>query len=267
MQAASVEETMASVTQMIAQLKNVATVVDGKKKAAEALAVTIEKSGGAISNATKASREISALAQGIVEMSSVINSISSRTNLLSMNAAIEAAHAGDAGRGFAVVADEIRKLAETARGSSVEITKLVNDIFNKVEIAAAASIESETLFGALRAETASTIQALEEINASTQELSLGGEQIIQATTELNDVTATVKNAAVEMRGTIGAVTRSARQVADLTAEVSLGMGEIATGVSEIATATNYLQDLSQKVATETESLKTETGKFITERNG
>ena len=75
-----------------------------------------------------------------------------------------------------MVADEIRKLAETASGSSTEITKLVNDIFRKVEVAATASIESEKTFGVLRAETASTIKALGEINSSTQELSQGGER-------------------------------------------------------------------------------------------
>jgi methyl-accepting chemotaxis protein len=262
-QASAVEETMASVTQMIAQLKNVAMVVGGKKQAAEALAGTIELSGQAIANATQASKEIATLAEGIVEMSSVINNISSQTNLLSMNAAIEAAHAGDSGKGFAVVADEIRKLAETSSDSSKQIAKLVKDIFGKVEIAAKASIESEKTFDTLRTETASTIKALEEINSSTQELSLGGEQIIQATTELNEVTMTVKMATVEMRGTVRQVTDSALQVAGLSTQVAKGMTEIATGVSEIASATNYLQSVSQKVAAETDSLKAETGKFKT----
>lgn len=262
-QAAAVEETMASVTQMIAQLRNVATVVGGKKQAAEALAGTIEKSGQAIAGATQASKEIASLAERIVEMSDVINSISSQTNLLSMNAAIEAAHAGDSGRGFAVVADEIRKLAETSSESSQQISKLVKDIFAKVEIAARASVESEQTFNVLRAETASTIEALEEINSNTQELSQGGEQIIDATTELNNVTAVVKTATVEMRETVRKVTDSARHVANLSAEVANGMSEIAVGVNEIATATNYVQNISQGIATQTNSLKTQTGKFST----
>jgi methyl-accepting chemotaxis protein len=262
-QAAAVEQTMASVTQMIAQLKNVASVVDGKKRAAEALAGTIEKSGQAIATSNQASQEIAALAQGIVEMSSAIDSISSQTNLLSMNAAIEAAHAGDSGRGFAVVADEIRKLAETSSGSSQQISKLVKDIFAKVEIAARASLDSEQTFEVLRTETASTIQALEEINSSTQELSQGGEQIIEATTELNNVTATVKTATVEMRETVRKVRDSARHVAGLSTEVAKGMSEIAIGVNEIATAANYVQDVSQGIATQTDSLKAQTGKFST----
>jgi len=210
-----------------------------------------------------ASKEIAALAERIVEMSSVINNISSQTNLLAMNAAIEAAHAGDSGRGFAVVAVEIRKLAETSSKSSQQISNLVKDIFVKVEIAARASVVSEQMFNELRSETASTIRALEEINANTQELSQGGEQIIVATTELNNVTAIVKTSAIDMRETVRQVSASARHVAKLSTEVANGMSEIATGVKDIATATNYVQNISQGIATQTDSLKTQTGKFST----
>lgn len=262
-QATAVEQTMASVTEMIAQLKNVAAVVEKKKEAAESLSAVIDTSGRAIESATQASREIADLAHGIVEMSDVINNISSQTNVLSMNAAIEAAHAGDSGKGFAVVADEIRKLAESSSESSRQIANLVKDIFGKVEIAVKASAESEQSFAVLRTETASTIQALEEINQNTQELSQGGEQILDATTELNTVTAVVKTSTVEMRETVRDVNSSARNVASLSSEVAHGMAEIATGVNEIASATNYLQSVSQKIALGTDSLRAETGKFST----
>ncbi len=262
-QAAAVEQTSASVAQMIAQLKNVALVVNAKKNAAEALTETIERSGAAILNATQASKEIQSLAEGIVEASATINMIASQTNLLSMNAAIEAAHAGEFGKGFAVVADEIRKLAATSSNSAKQIGKVIKDIMKKVEVAASASSESERTFSLLRSEIRSTIEALEEINNNTQELALGGEQIIDATTDLNNVTSTVKNATVEMAATVELVTRSARQVSDISAEVNRGMAEIGVGVQEIATATNYLHQVSQALGTTADDLKDETSNFRT----
>jgi methyl-accepting chemotaxis protein len=263
-QAAAVEQTSASVVEMIARLRNVAAVINSKKEAAKALTETIDRSGEAIGKATQASKGIQSLAEGIVAASATINRIAAQTNLLAMNAAIEAAHAGDFGRGFAVVADEIRKLAETSSRSAKDIDTVIRDILGKVEIAASASTQSEQSFLYLREGIRSTIGALEEIDGNTQELALGGEQIVDATSELNEVTTALKGAAGEMGRTVERVAKSSKQLSDISAEVSRGMDEIAVGVREIASSSNFLQGVAQKLGAATEDLRSEAANFKTD---
>ena len=114
---------------------------------------------------------------GIRDITAVIQSIASRTNLLAMNAAIEAAHAGDAGRGFAVVADEIRKLAEASAKNSKEITGLLTGMITSIQAADDAGQETRSAFGTLEVRVKDVRQASEEILGSIRELEAGSQDI------------------------------------------------------------------------------------------
>ncbi len=262
-QTRAVDDATSSIEEMVAQLESVARIVNEKKKEAEKLTIIINDSGQQISDASQANEEVVELAGKVSEMSVVISGIASQTNLLSMNAAIEAAHAGDAGKGFAVVADEIRKLAEVAQDSSAEIQETINNILHKVDIAYKISKESEDTFSKLRDGTQSTIIALEEINVSTQELSQGGALIIKANEELSQVSMHVKDSAMEMGNTVNSVTEATRIAADISANVKEGMAEIAHGTSDITESVNNINDFSENVLTTSTQLKSETDKFKT----
>lgn len=262
-QTKAVDEASSSIEQMVAQLDSVARIVNEKKREAENLTEIISESGKQISDATAANEEVVELAGKVSDMSEVISNIATQTNLLSMNAAIEAAHAGDAGKGFAVVADEIRKLAEIAQDNSTEIQDTISNILNKVDVAYNISKESEETFTKLRDGTQSTIMALEEINVSTQELSQGGEQIIKANAELTSVSSQVRESAQEMSETVTLVTQSTRTAADISTHVTDGMGEISHGVADISQSVNQVNGLADEVTMNTTLLKTETDKFKT----
>lgn len=262
-QTRAVDEATSSVEEMVAQLDSVARIVNEKKQAAEKLNVIIQESGQQISDGTLANEAVVALAGKVSEMSTVISNIASQTNLLSMNAAIEAAHAGEAGKGFAVVSDEIRKLAEVAQSNSQEIQQIITDILEKVDFAFTISKNSEDAFKTLKEDIQSTIQALEEINVSTQELAQGGALIIKANQELAQVSSHVKESTEEISKTINMISESTRNAADISNQVAVGMGEISHGTGDISTNVNFVNELASELSSNARGLGNETGKFKT----
>ena len=175
-QSSATEETTASVEEMTASLNNIAAMTRDRTESANQL---LDSAGDGARHAEATSEKINTVARfaaEIGEMTDVIRSVAASTNMLAMNAAIEAAHAGDAGRGFAVVAGEIRKLAESAGANSSRIAKNVKEIVGGIQAATNAASENAERFGSIASEVQHIVETMEELSGAAREMSTGSEQ-------------------------------------------------------------------------------------------
>jgi len=262
-QSSAVIEATASVNEMVASLKSVASITQAKKAATESLVVTTREGGDKLSQMSDVVQVIAGNVEKITEMVTVINDIASQTDLLSMNAAIEAAHAGDAGRGFAVVAEEIRKLSETTRENARAINDVLEGIGSQARQASAASKSTDQAFLEIDKEVTSVSQALSEINASTEELSLGGEQILEAMQMLQDVSSRVREGSEEMENGAAGMGEAMQTVREISGEVLNLVKDIARGSSLISQSTMAVNQLTAELDNTAQRLDQEIHRFKT----
>ena len=263
-QKSMVEESTTAVTQMISSINNVTDITQKKKSATDILVKTAESGGAKLDTTTSIINDITSNLDEIKGTASIIQQIASQTNLLAMNAAIEAAHAGEAGRGFAVVADEIRKLAEASSMNSKQISGVLKEVVERIEMASSAGSETQLAFNAIDTEVKDVSQSLEEISMSMDELSIGGKQILQSMTGLQEVSFKVDGGNSEMDQASVKVSEAITTVSRVTSEVANSAAEITAGIQEISTSMLMLSDLAEKLGKITDLLETEASQYKTD---
>ncbi len=223
---AGIEELIANVRSIALNVEQVDTQYDGLKSASESGAARIAEANAQI-------EKVAAMSGLVLDANRAIASIAARTNLLAMNAAIEAAHAGEAGAGFSVVADEIRKLAEQSGAQSKEVGARLKEVKSSVDAAVLAAGGAAEGF----AEVSKRIEAVsshqEEIRNALREQAEGSKQVLDAIGTINGVTETVKDGAREMTDGAKSLMEGMRKLNELSARVREEMRIIASDVESI----------------------------------
>jgi methyl-accepting chemotaxis protein len=260
-QTSSVSQSSSAIEEMLANIQSVTNTLIKNSGNVKNLMAASETGKNSLQGVAEDIREIAHESEGLFEINLVMENIASQTNLLSMNAAIEAAHAGEAGKGFAVVADEIRKLAENSWEQSKTISAVLKKIKDSIDkiIKSTDSVLNE--FGAIDGGVKTVSQQEENIRNAMEEQSVGSKQILQSISELNGITHQVKDGSQEMLEGSKEVINEGVNLEKVTLEITGGMNEMAMGADQINAAVNSVNDLSSKNRENIDLLVHEVSKF------
>jgi methyl-accepting chemotaxis protein len=247
-QAAAVTESSASIEQMMSNIRSVTRSTEQMGDAFQKLLEAAERGRGVLGATTDRIRLVSEQSRNLMEANDLIQQLSGQTNLLAMNAAIEAAHAGDAGRGFSVVADEIRKLAELSAVQSTEIGRNIHTILKEIEAVVAGSADSEKAFSSVLDEIAVLNRYEQQIKQAMQEQDEGSSQILEALSQINAMTTHVKDSTESLTVGSSAIRTEMESLSGVSGALKSSVDRIVGETARIQAMTESLEGIGRKNA-------------------
>ena len=260
-QAKCVESSSAAVEQMIANIDSIGKVFEENNKTIQDL---YKQSVNGKEGAAKANEIVSKVAEQsglLMEASQVIQNIASQTNLLAMNAAIEAAHAGEAGKGFAVVADEIRKLAEESNTQGKHIGTVLNETAEVIGLLTESGKAAEQAFNGVYGLAERVASQEQAVVQAMHEQQKAGADVLRAMQEISEITMTVKSGSSEIVGGGTEISKEMARLGDLTRVITDSMNEMALGAVQINNAVQEVNEATQRNRGSIETLVAEIAKF------
>jgi len=261
-QVASVTESSSAIEEMIA---NISTISGASEKAeSHAIQLTGASAEGRdnLSHVEELVKSISDRSQNLEEANTIIANIASQTNLLAMNAAIEAAHAGDAGKGFAVVSDEIRKLAEQSSLQSKQVKLDLKEITGLIQEMVSHSGVTLNSFDKITDRVEQVNRIILEISSAMVEQNSGGLEILSALQNMNEVTGTVERSSKEMSEGSHKVIGAVSALNQISGEVGNAIEEIRSGTREINQAVENVNEMVHKNQDHIETVVGHTRNFV-----
>lgn len=239
-QATFVEETSAAVTEMAENISSVSSIAQRASTVSQSLRKTSEEGERIVSDTVTAIQEVSDASDQVTEIVKLISKIAAQTNLLAMNAAIEAAHAGDAGAGFAVVADEVRTLASESASSAKRIVERIKLMHERIENGVALSTKAGQAFQSVAEDVQNTddlirtiSDAMNEQQAAIQDVLSSIDTLVQATEQIKDLATDQHEKGSGLQQALGSLIESSHAIQEAIEQQASGNMEVAGVVEEV----------------------------------
>jgi methyl-accepting chemotaxis protein len=263
-QSENVTQSTAAIEDMMTNIHTVTETLARNSENVTTLAQSSEIGKTDLEKVSAGFREIAKESEGLLEINGVMENIASQTNLLSMNAAIEAAHAGESGKGFAVVAGEIRKLAESSAEQSKTTAAMLKKIKNSIDTITRSTEVVMNRFETIDQSVRTVSEQEQQIRDAMEAQERGGQHILEAITRLHDITDEVKRQSVEIAAESREVIKGSGALEQITRELNQGMDEMAVGAGQINVTVHRVNEISGVNKSNIDTLSGEIDKFKVE---
>jgi len=245
-QSSNISQASSAIEEMVANINSVTKTLVSNAENVKILEEASETGRSGLQGVAADINEVARESADLLKINSVMKNIASQTNLLSMNAAIEAAHAGDSGKGFAVVADEIRKLAESSSMQSKTISSVLKKIMESINKISKSTEHVLNEFEAIDSGVRTVAEQEDNIRNAMEEQGEGSKQILNGVSNVNEITSQVKGGSEDMLEESKEVMNESHNLEMVTQEITGGMNEMATGADQVNVAVNHVNDICAK---------------------